>query len=290
MLSTDKYTLLRDSVESSIFIFVWPTMEFPKKPAKSKKRAYSRAISVSNKESKHCSMRTSIEAPSNGVSRKDGKIKQRLFSMIVRKKVEELGQCTADQVATDILKEELEEEFSADGSLVVYKLTPDEVEKKKSGVKRRVYDILNVLNAMDVITKEKKVFTWKGLPCNSDHADFDKVLKDRQTKLEQVEEKRIFLKELLIQHVSYQNLVSRNSKVNTSNEYNAEHRDLLTRDEKISSENDDDKISLPFVVVNTPSRTKIQCEVTPDRMDVIFELDERFEMNDDRGVLKILGL
>ena len=31
-------------------------------------------------------------------------------------------------------------------------------------IRRRVYDALNVLMAMDIITKDKKEITWRGLP------------------------------------------------------------------------------------------------------------------------------
>jgi len=37
----------------------------------------------------------------------------------------------------------------------------------KKNIRRRVYDALNVLMAMDIITKEKKEIRWVGLPTNS---------------------------------------------------------------------------------------------------------------------------
>ena len=38
----------------------------------------------------------------------------------------------------------------------------------EAGIRRRVYDALNVLMAMDIITKEKKNILWRGLPSNSE--------------------------------------------------------------------------------------------------------------------------
>lgn len=37
----------------------------------------------------------------------------------------------------------------------------------EKNIRRRVYDALNVLMAMDIISKEKKDIFWRGLPSNS---------------------------------------------------------------------------------------------------------------------------
>ena len=37
----------------------------------------------------------------------------------------------------------------------------------EKNIRRRVYDALNVLMAMDIILKVKKEITWKGLPSNA---------------------------------------------------------------------------------------------------------------------------
>lgn len=38
---------------------------------------------------------------------------------------------------------------------------------EEKNIRRRVYDALNVLMAMDIISKEKKEIQWKGLPSTS---------------------------------------------------------------------------------------------------------------------------
>lgn len=38
----------------------------------------------------------------------------------------------------------------------------------QKNIRRRVYDALNVLMAMNIISKEKKEIKWIGLPTNSD--------------------------------------------------------------------------------------------------------------------------
>jgi hypothetical protein len=94
-------------------------------------------------------------------------------------------------------------------------------------IRRRVYDALNVLMAMDIITKDKKEITWQGLP-GSDLGDAAEPGDDRKanglsrrqrlTQLEEnlaqrrdaVREKKECLQELLTQNTCFQNLLRRN--------------------------------------------------------------------------------
>ncbi|KOM30315.1 hypothetical protein LR48_Vigan1091s002700 [Vigna angularis] len=41
--------------------------------------------------------------------------------------------------------------------------TPDQQQYDEKNIRRRVYDALNVLMAMDIISKDKKEIQWKGL-------------------------------------------------------------------------------------------------------------------------------
>lgn len=50
------------------------------------------------------------------------------------------------------------------GIVIVYLFQPGYDEKN---IRRRVYDALNVLMAMDIISKDKKEIQWKGLPRTS---------------------------------------------------------------------------------------------------------------------------
>ena len=54
--------------------------------------------------------------------------------------------------------------------LIVCKMQQQYDEKN---IRRRVYDALNVLMAMDIISKDKKEIQWKGLPRTS-LSDIDK--------------------------------------------------------------------------------------------------------------------
>nr|ACU18146.1 unknown [Glycine max] len=80
----------------------------------------------------------------------------RQFSMKVCEKVESKGRTTYNEVA-----DELVAEFADPINGVS---TPDQQQYDEKNIRRRVYDALNVLMAMDIISKDKKEIQWKGSP------------------------------------------------------------------------------------------------------------------------------
>jgi len=180
--------------------------------------------------------------------------------MKVCSKVEEKGRTTYNEVADELVKEVIAER----------KKEGDNVRGKfdEKNIRRRVYDALNVLMAMDIISKEKKEIRWKGLPSNAHH-DLDMLQRDVQFRTQELERKRDSLRELLVQQVCFRNLVEMNRR----------------RESK-----EDERIPLPFIVVNTHSSAVIQCEMSPDRSDVMFDFSMPFEINDDNTILKRLGM
>lgn len=61
-----------------------------------------------------------------------------------------------------------------------------------------MYDALNVLMAMNIISKEKKEIRWLGLPTNSVQ-ECTSLEKEKQAKLEQIQKKTQQLQELILQ-------------------------------------------------------------------------------------------
>ncbi|GFS45836.1 transcription factor DP [Actinidia rufa] len=70
--------------------------------------------------------------------------------------------------------------------------SPDQQQYDEKNIRRRVYDALNVLMAMDIISKDKKEIQWRGLP---------------QTSLNDIEE---------LKFVGLQNLIQRNEQLYSS--------------------------------------------------------------------------
>ncbi|KAG7014893.1 Transcription factor-like protein DPB [Cucurbita argyrosperma subsp. argyrosperma] len=113
----------------------------------------------------------------------------RQFSMKVCEKVESKGRTNYNEVA-----DELVAEFADPGNGLA---SPDQQQYDEKNIRRRVYDALNVLMAMDIISKDKKEIQWKGLP---------------RTSANDIEE----LKQLTVsgyQYVGLQNLIQRNEQL-----------------------------------------------------------------------------
>lgn len=93
----------------------------------------------------------------------------RHFAVRVSKKVEEKNVTTYNEVADELVAEESErkrKELEAGGknaAALEKKLAKSGSLVDEKNIRRRVYDSLNVLMAMGIIEKDKKLITWRGL-------------------------------------------------------------------------------------------------------------------------------
>ncbi|XP_026325456.1 transcription factor Dp-1 isoform X2 [Hyposmocoma kahamanoa] len=182
----------------------------------------------------------------------------RHFSMKVCEKVRNKGFTSYNEVADELV---LEFATGMHGSA------------DSQNIRRRVYDALNVLMAMNIISKEKKEIRWLGLPTNSVQ-ECTSLEKEKQTRLEQIQKKTQQLHELILQHISFKSLIDRN-------------KDAESRGVKPSSSS---AIHLPFIVVNTSDKALIDCSISNDKTEYMFNFNKRFQIHDDIDILKRMGL
>jgi transcription factor Dp-1 len=213
------------------------------------------ASSVSSAPSIKSNKRSKTSKASPGSEKSNRGLRH--FSMMVCKKVEEKGTTTYNEVADELVKKVIAERKKED---------PNGKFDEKN-IRRRVYDALNVLMAMDIISKEKKEITWKGLP-SANKQDLQSLKEEVQYREDLVQQKRDALRDLLVQQVCFRNLVNHNMRHGMPEE----------------------RIPLPFIVVNTHSSAVIQCDMSSDRTDVMFNFSMPFEINDDNTILKKLGM
>ena len=211
----------------------------------------------------------------------------RHFSMMVCKKVEEKGTTTYNEVADELVMHTIAERARS-GSGGVRKGGDEK------NIRRRVYDALNVLMAMDIITKNKKAISWKGLPCSAEQ-DVEMLCRERDFRAQEVQRKREALKELLTQQVCLRNLVEHNRRhereqqaLNNPAMHNNNGNRSTANGGPLA--NDEQKIPLPFIIVNTHSSAVIQCNMSRSLTDVMFDFSQPFEINDDNTILKRLGM
>ena len=175
----------------------------------------------------------------------------RHFSLKVCQKVEEKDVTTYNEVADELVKE-----FAA--SVLT---NPVDQAYDEKNIRRRVYDALNVLMAMNIITKEKKQISWKGLPSNYERelANFEKQVETRRLSIAR---KRQHLREILQQQVALRHLIERNRQQQAASNGAAGGGGAAAAADDADGKH---QIQLPFIIVSAPSDTVIQCEMSEDR-------------------------
>ncbi|XP_069493232.1 transcription factor Dp-1 [Ambystoma mexicanum] len=189
----------------------------------------------------------------------------RHFSMKVCEKVRKKGTTSYNEVADELV---------AEFSTIDTHISPNESAYDQKNIRRRVYDALNVLMAMNIISKEKKEIKWIGLPTNSAQ-ECQNLEVEKQRRLERIKQKQSQLQELILQQIAFKNLVQRNRQT--------EHQ---TNKPPPSNS----VIHLPFIIVNTSKKTVIDCSISNDKFEYLFNFDNTFEIHDDIEVLKRMGM
>lgn len=182
----------------------------------------------------------------------------RICAKDVCDKVREKGRTTYFEVANEIVGDSLG--------------TGDVDEKN---LKRRVYDALNVLMALNIVHKERnkeKTISWVGLPTTTNQGDRSHLQTEKQTLARRVKHKEAVLKELLLQHVAFKRLIDRNRK---SQENSSTPKSV---------------VQLPFIVVNMMRDTQIDCSISEDQFEYHLKFTREFELHDELEILKRLGL
>lgn len=190
----------------------------------------------------------------------------RHFSMKVCEKVQTKGVTSYNEVA-----DELVAEFSDPRHMVSPSDSVTPYDQKN--IRRRVYDALNVLMAMNIISKEKKEIRWIGLPVNSAQ-ECQHLEVEKQKRIEKIKQKTQQLQELILQQIAFKNLVQRNKDLEKSQGPPAPNS----------------AIQLPFIIVNTSKKTVIDCSISNDKYEYLFKFDNTFEIHDDIEVLKRMGM
>lgn len=186
----------------------------------------------------------------------------RHFSMKVCKKVESKGWTTYNEVASELVAEFVNPNSTH--------LSQDQQQFDEKNIRRRVYDALNVLMAMDIISKEKKEIRWKGLP-TTNLSDIERLKTERKRLTNRIDKKRAYLQELKEQITGLQNLVQRNERVYES------------------GNSPSGGVTLPFILVKTRPHATVDIEISEDMQLVHFDFNSTpFELHDDAFVLKAM--
>lgn len=259
----------------------------------------------------------------------------RHFSLRVCQKVEDKGRTTYNEVADELVAELVGEKTDTAAATPVgasaqrSQQTPSSSSARSGGdntkqydeknIRRRVYDALNVLMALDVISKEKKDITWRGLPDSHDQQREQLRLQEQQSRA-RIEKKRAYLKELVEQYDVLTALLRRNmgggangggasdggvgvggvgsaSGVGVGGAATvgqAQVHDDEERERELQRRNG---IALPFLLVQTRNDAQVEVEMSDDMQTVSIDFDRTpFEVHDyfyvlsglrERGLLSV---
>ncbi|KAI9491423.1 E2F/DP family winged-helix DNA-binding domain-containing protein [Zychaea mexicana] len=188
----------------------------------------------------------------------------RHFSKQVCDKVAEKGVTTYNEVA-DELALDIRATMEAEGN--------DKRSFDQKNIRRRVYDALNVLMAMDIIAKDKKQIKWLGIPTCFQEEKEDRNL-ELQKQVDQEERRqaelmssinrtRGLIRDKLAQHLQLCNLVWRNYHNNKESEQQQQQQAVVVNDDHL--DNDSSKVSLPFFIVACPTQQDLTVNVASDR-------------------------
>ncbi|KAL6842358.1 hypothetical protein ACP4OV_027785 [Aristida adscensionis] len=201
----------------------------------------------------------------------------RQFSMRVCEKVESKGRTTYNEVADELVAEFSDPNNSIDSPDPD---NPSAQQYDEKNIRRRVYDALNVLMAMDIISKDKKEIQWRGLPRTS-MSEIEELKTEISGLKGRIDKKTAYLQDLQDQtplwscltYVSLQNLVQRNEQLYGSGDAPS------------------GGVALPFILVQTRPHATVEVEISEDMQLVHFDFNSTpFELQDDSFVLKAMGL
>eukprot|EP00457_Paulinella_chromatophora_P007482 gb/GEZN01007505.1/.p1 GENE.gb/GEZN01007505.1/~~gb/GEZN01007505.1/.p1 ORF type:complete len:367 (-),score=73.67 gb/GEZN01007505.1/:311-1411(-) len=200
----------------------------------------------------------------------------RHFSIKVCEKLSQTGETTYNEIAELLVAES--------------RPAPAEMAEMKGydekNIRRRIYDALNVLMALDIIQKDKKKIRWQGIKfaessaesSTSESAAYETqnvapTLKNHKAEtLERIHKKQKLLEEMTYEFIASKTLIERNGKP----EALLHHKDKLHR---------------PFIIINTAPVTEVTCEMSEgDRTNVHFTYSDSFSIHDNHVILKEIGM
>ncbi|VVA22617.1 PREDICTED: mRNAion factor [Prunus dulcis] len=184
----------------------------------------------------------------------------RQFSAIVCDLLESKGRTTYAELADYIMSE-----LAGNDSETATSLS----EFNDKNIPRRVYDALNVLEALDIITRVKKEIKWNGIPDRK--MDLEGMKAECVRMMNRIGRKTAYLKDLEEQFADLQNLMFCN-------------KELLK-----SGNTHPGGFSLPFILVQTSRDAAVEIEISEDKHMVHFDFNSApFFLHDDTYILKLL--
>ena len=197
------------------------------------------------------------------------------FSLIVKEKVKALKETTYKDVA-DALVEDMKKT-----SPVV----------NDQNIRRRVYDILNVLAAIGMIVKQKKIIVWRGRLGDEPQSEVA-TLEQQKRRLQQVvAKKRAYVEEMKQKWMLYQATIDYNRMMLQQNRA-SDAAAVSTMGVRYPQPTEDpydanEVVPFPFILVYSKGGFTEQADIYRRHVKLVFK--ESFQLLEDADVIKKLG-
>ncbi|CDW58490.1 transcription factor Dp 1 [Trichuris trichiura] len=189
----------------------------------------------------------------------------RHFSTKVCEKVREKGVTNYNEVADELVQEYFESMPSPPSS-------HEQQMYDQKNIRRRVYDALNVLMAMNIVSKEKKEIRWVGLPTSS-LQECKRLEEEKSKRIARIKDKREDLYDLMVQLVTSCSVIERNEQA-------------LAKKIRFGNAT----VPLPFVAICVDKRAVGNISISADRTRYQFAFDRPFHLETETAILQALGL
>ncbi|CAG8657731.1 45342_t:CDS:2 [Gigaspora margarita] len=199
----------------------------------------------------------------------------RHFSKQVCDKVELKGVTTYNEVA-----DELSEDFAAH----MQEHGGQKVDQKN--IRRRVYDALNVLMAMDIIAKDKKEIRWLGLPGQKNNTNLASSSATTEAEIERQKS------EIRILEQQNRRLSKQVDEAKVAFQYKIASRNKQRHDPyKVTNKVKSEKLYLPFKLIRCPRGTVFSTQSGEDGVSQILSFQpHQPNILEDVHILQYIGM
>ena len=175
-------------------------------------------------------------------------------------------------------------------SLVGELLGSDKADDNEAkNIRRRVYDALNVLEALDIIKKDKKSVSWNGFPHASSATEAHFVKQQHEEDARRIEQKEAKLRALIGQQVAFRQLVRRNRQQEEARQGEGSSSDGNLQAQVAPPQaaaqppqppqapqqapsqvpQQAQRIYMPFLLAQTQTPSEVDCVMAPDQAEAV---------------------
>jgi hypothetical protein len=149
-------------------------------------------------------------------------------------------------------------------------------------VKRRVYEVCNVAQALDLIEIEDKKIIWRGITSSQSSYMYENEVLARKSR---IASKRRLIRDLIMHQLAFRRLVNRN-RVDEAKSSTG----VKSNDSSNSSGSSSSKIMIPAMTISFKDTGSMRLETDTAMTEAHMAFSEPFEIHDEKEILRQMRL